>query len=118
MAAAYRHVRSTSPDPARARLLLAAGLAGLSTILAGEYLNAFSQYPYFVACMGSTGGCPQLEGLPPEALQRLSEALNLRLYNELATVGPVQALTAAFMSVLGAVAVYFFYAVFVKPERA
>ena len=32
-----------------AKVLLAAGLAALATIAAGELLNAFSQYPFFVA---------------------------------------------------------------------
>lgn len=31
------------------RLLLYAGLAALLTVAAGEYLNAFSQYPFFIA---------------------------------------------------------------------
>ncbi len=102
----------------RAKTLLATGFIALATIVLGEYLNAFSQYPYFIACLGSPEHCDLLKKLPPDAVKQLAPILDLRQYNELATIGPVTGLTVAFMIFLIAVAVYFFYAVFLKPEQA
>ena len=36
-------------EPGAAKLLLAAGIAAVLTVPLGEYLNAFSQYPFFIA---------------------------------------------------------------------
>ena len=101
----------------KASTLLLAGFAALATIVLGEYLNAFSQYPYFIACLGDPNGCPQLQGVPPEVLQQVAPALLLTNVNKLALVGSVKAITAAFMAFLIAATVYFFYAVFVKEKK-
>ncbi len=99
-------------------LLLAAGLAALVTVMLGEYLNAFSQYPYFIACLGSPEACPDvIKQLPPDQLQRLGLILDLRQYNELATVSGVVALTWAFMIFLLASTAYFFYVLLLKPGK-
>jgi len=99
-------------------LLLAAGLAALVTVALGEYLNAFSQYPYFIACLGSPEACPDvIKQLPPDQLERLATILDLRTYNELALVPGVVALTWAFMIFLLASTAYFFYVLLLKPGR-
>ncbi len=98
--------------------LLAAGLAALATIIMGEYLNAFSQYPYFIACLGSPEACPDvIKQLSPEQLQQLAPILDLRTYNELAVIPSVVAITVGFMVFLTAATAYFFYVLLVKPEK-
>jgi len=115
VAVSYRELRAGRVPPGRHGLLLAAGLAGLATIVAGEYLNAFSQYPYFIACLGSPEACEPLKNLPPEALERLAPALDLRVYNQLATVPVVTAMTVTFMAALLAATAYFFYTIIYRP---
>jgi len=107
---------------AKAKLLLAAGLAALAGVVLGEYLNAFSQYPCFIAALASpapgSGLNPPVQCTVPEPLAAYipAEALDLRTYNELATIGPVVALTVGFMLFLTAATVYLFYVVLLKRE--
>lgn len=63
-------------SPGKARFLLLGGILGLLTILAGEYLNAFSQYPFFIAVWPDvlTGRVP-VSALPQFGIQVLKEAL-------------------------------------------
>ena len=115
---AYYHLKSGTIPAGKEKLLLAAGFAALATVMLGEYLNAFSQYPYFIACLGSPEACPDtIKQLDPATLQRLATILDLRNYNDLATVGAVQALTTGFMVFLLASAFYFLYVLLVKEEK-
>ncbi|ALL01312.1 cytochrome bd-type quinol oxidase, subunit 1 [Pyrodictium delaneyi] len=73
-----------SLDTSRAKLLLYGGLAALATIAAGEYVNAFSQYPFFIAVWPDVlaGNVPidalQSFGIsiPAEALPAVVSAVN------------------------------------------
>ncbi|BEP18572.1 hypothetical protein PYJP_19240 [Pyrofollis japonicus] len=49
VAYAFKAVMSGRISRTHGRILLYAGVAALLTVAAGEYLNAFSQYPFFVA---------------------------------------------------------------------
>ena len=111
--AAYRKLRAGVVEGASIKALLYAGIAGLITIVAGEYLNAFSQYPCFVAALASGRGCSAPPGLP----EALGEVLDLRSYNVLVTIKPVVAMTVMFMAFLTLATVYFFYVLLVKEER-
>ena len=113
----YKFLKQRQVPIEKAPLLLFTGLIALSTVIFGEYLNAFSQYPYFIACLGSPANCKPLQNLPPNVVQQLAPALDLRNVNELAVVGGVKALTTVFMIFLLASAIYFFYAVFIKEEK-
>ena len=89
--------------------LLFAGMLALVTIVLGEYLNAFSQYPYFIADVTD----PKIiQSIPPEVLPYLANALNLTNVNTLATLTSVQILTIGFMSFLSLATLYFFYIYF------
>ena len=115
---AYSALKSGTIPAGKTTLLLAAGFAALATVMMGEYLNAFSQYPYFIACLPNLDACPDtVKQLDPETLQRLATILSLKHYNELATVGAVQALTTGFMVFLLAAAFYFLYVILVKKEK-
>jgi cytochrome d ubiquinol oxidase subunit I len=93
--------------------LLFAGVLAIVTIVLGEFLNAFSQYPYFIA--GAT--LPQvIKAIPPQILPQIAAAINLQNPNVLATLKSVQAITTAFMIFLTASLVYFFYVFFKKEE--
>lgn len=92
-------------------LVKAAAAASIAGLLAGEYLNAFSQYPYFVAAL------PQIAGKIPEPWRTiLARALDLRQVNVLANDPGLAAFTAAFLGVLLIAAIYFVYVVFLKKN--
>ncbi len=115
---AYSALKNGTIPAGKAGMLLAAGFAALATVMMGEYLNAFSQYPYFIACLGSPEACPDtIKQLDPATLQKLATILNLKNYNDLATIGSVQALTTGFMVFLLASAFYFLYVLLVKKEK-
>ncbi|MCE4624599.1 MAG: cytochrome ubiquinol oxidase subunit I [Desulfurococcales archaeon] len=95
-----------------ANKLLYAGLLGIATIALGELLNAFSQYPYFVADVQS----PPVE-IPPQAAPYLLNVLNLANVNKLATLTGVQLLTVGFMVFLSLSAVWFLYVIFKEFEK-
>jgi len=73
-----------SLDAGKARLLLYGGIAALATIALGEYVNAFSQYPFFIAVWPDVlaGNVPveALSGfginIPAEALPAIVSAVN------------------------------------------
>lgn len=93
------------------KLIEASAVAALLTILFGEYLNAFSQYPYFVAAL------PQIADKIPEPWRPLlARALDLRKASIFALDPALSWFTAAFLAVLLAAAAYFIYVVFLKKE--
>ncbi|MCE4609295.1 MAG: cytochrome ubiquinol oxidase subunit I [Desulfurococcales archaeon] len=89
--------------------LLFAGMLALVTIVLGEYLNAFSQYPYFIADVTDP---KVVQSIPPEVLPYLANVLNLTNVNTLATLTSVQILTIGFMTFLSLATIYFFYIYF------
>ncbi len=95
-----------------ANKLLFAGLLGMATIALGELLNAFSQYPYFIADVQS----PPVE-IPPQIAPYLLNVLNLANVNRLATLTEVQLLTVAFMIFLSLSAVWFLYVILKEFEK-
>ena len=101
---AYQALKKTgSLDRKSAERLLYAGLLALLTVGLGELLNAFSQFPYFIADLKT------LQSLPPAIQQELAPVLSLYNVNELATLGSVQALTVGFMVFLSLSAFWFLY---------
>ncbi len=117
--AVYKYMRSGSMPFAKAKLLLYGGLAALATVMLGEWLNAFSQYPYFIACLGSPQSCQSiLAEIPKDQLPYIAKILSLEHVNQLALISSVKMITNAFMLFLLASVVYFFYVYFFKPEKA
>ncbi len=107
---AYKEIkRSGFLSQKQSNNLLFAGILALATIVLGEYLNAFSQYPYFIADV--TDPAVQ-QAIPPQVLPYLANVLNLNNVNTLATLGMVQAITIAFMIFLTLSVIYFFYIYF------
>ena len=101
---AYKIIKKSGGlDRASATQLLYAGLLALLTIALGELLNAFSQFPRFIANL------EPLKTLPPEVVQQAAPALSLLNVNQLATIGSVQALTVGFMIFLSLSALWFLY---------
>ncbi len=87
--------------------------SALATIITGEYLNAFSQYPYFVAQLGN----PAFVQAVPEPLRgTLAQILSLKNYNPLATTHFVMALTSVFIGGL-LIAVAIFIYMLLTPEK-
>jgi cytochrome d ubiquinol oxidase subunit I len=111
--ALYKHLRGGVLPQNKVGTMLATGFIALSTIALGEYLNAFSQYPCFIAALAGPGGCNVPASLPSS----LQTILSLKTYNEIATIGSVTGITVAFMIFLLSSAAYFFYALLMKPER-
>lgn len=118
IATAYKHLRAGTIPQSKATPLLIGGLIALFTVALGELLNAFSQYPYFIACLGSPSSCQDiLAQIPPEQLTRLANILNLETYNTLATIQSVQVITGLFMAFLIASTFYFLYVILIKREK-
>ncbi len=92
--------------------VIAAGPAALTAIFAGEMLNSFSQYPYFVAKLSDENF---VSSIPEPVRSMLAERLNLELANPLAASGDIYALTIAFLAPLTVAAIFFIYLV-LKPS--
>jgi len=115
----YKYMKTGAMPFGKARLLLYGGLAALITVMLGEWLNAFSQYPFFIACLGSPQPCTDiLARIPKDQLPALAQILSLEHTNKLALISGVKMLTNLFMVFLLASVVYFFYAYFFKQEKA
>ncbi len=98
-----------------AKEILLGGPAALIGIFAGEMLNSFSQYPYFVAKLADKNFVSAI----PEPLRNfLAERLSLKLVNPLATSQALYAITIAFLVPLLISACLFLYLAFIKPERS
>ncbi len=96
------------------KLLVLAGGAGLLTIVAGEYLNAFSQYPYFVADITD----PAVLSSVPEPLRpMLASILDLTRTNPLASGRGLVVLTLGVMGALLVAAGFFLYILLYGKER-
>ncbi len=102
----YSAIKKGALDLSKASNLFFAGMLALATIGLGELLNAYSQYPYFIADVTDP---KVLSSIPPEILPYLAQILDLRNVNQLATLTGVQALTAGFMIFLSLAAVWYFY---------
>lgn len=106
------YVLSTAKNGVTATGIEAVKLAAASAalgLITGEYLNAFSQYPYFVAAL------PQIATKIPEPWRTLlARALDLRNANILTADPGLIAFTAVFLAALLAAALYFIYVVFFK----
>ncbi len=102
------------PTKLHANLFAAAGFSALATIVTGEYLNAFSQYPYFVAALAD----PRVVSTIPEPLrQPLASILSLKNVNELATTGFVTLFTAVFIGALLVAVALFLYILLTPPKK-
>ncbi len=74
--------------------IVVAGPASLIAVFAGEMLNSFSQYPYFVAKLADKNF---VSGIPEPLKTFLVERLNLELFNPLAASSELYLITLAFM---------------------
>ncbi len=91
--------------------IAAAAAAGL-TVLTGEYLNAFSQYPYFVA------NAPLIADKLPEPYRTiLGRSLNLENISPLAQDPMLYLVTVLGVAVLLAAAGYMLYIVFFRAGK-
>jgi len=104
--------------------LIYAGFAALATILVGEYLNAFSQYPYFIAALGgdNTGTISNLlaeipASAKPAIVPYLLNVLNLKNYNLISVLPGVTWLTVIFLAFLLAATGYFMYLLLLAKPR-
>ncbi|MEB3755420.1 MAG: cytochrome ubiquinol oxidase subunit I [Desulfurococcales archaeon] len=108
---AYNAVRKGNLTSGVIKWMITGGVVALFTILVGEYLNAFSQYPYFVADLTD----PKVLAIVPKNLvPTLAQILSLENVNQLATLKGVAMLTAGFMTFLVLSAIYYLYIV-LKP---
>ena len=91
--------------------IIGAVAAGL-TVLTGEYLNAFSQYPFFVA------NAPLIADKLPEPYKTiLTRALNLENVSPLAQDPSLYLVTVTGVTILLAAAGYLLYVVFFKANN-
>ncbi|ABL78902.1 cytochrome ubiquinol oxidase subunit I [Thermofilum pendens] len=96
-------------SPAGYKATITAAVAAALTVLTGEYLNAFSQYPFFVA------NAPLIADKLPEPYRTiLTRALNLENVSPLAQDPALYAATVLGVLVLFAAAGYMIYVVFFK----
>ncbi|MCE4614354.1 MAG: cytochrome ubiquinol oxidase subunit I [Desulfurococcales archaeon] len=109
---AYNAIRKGSLDAGISKWMLFGGGIALFTVLIGEYLNAFSQYPYFIADLTD----PRVLAIVPKNLVPvLAQVLSLENVNQLATLRGVMMLTTGFMTFLIGSAIYYLY-IILKPE--
>ena len=97
------------------KYIVAAGPASLIAIFAGEMLNSFSQYPYFVAKLADK---EFVSSIPQPIRDYLAERLNLELSNPLATSMGLYTLTLVFLVPLLISAVIFLYILLFGKERS
>ncbi|MCE4606825.1 MAG: cytochrome ubiquinol oxidase subunit I [Desulfurococcales archaeon] len=109
---AYNAIRRGNLTSGVTKWMIAGGIVALFTILVGEYLNAFSQYPYFIANLNDP---KVLAIIPKNLVPALAQILSLENVNQLATLRGVAMLTAGFMTFLVISAVYYLYIV-LKPR--
>ena len=84
-------------------LLIIAGVASLIAVPSGEFLNAFSQYPYFIPPSGEAG-----VNAMPSVLSLYSSNINTRS-------DALQAITVASTGILAAAAAIYLYYALIKP---
>ncbi len=101
--------------------LIYAGFAALATIVTGEYLNAFSQYPWFIAAITDKATVVKLLSEVPSSqrevvARNLVNVLNLKNHNILSTLPGVTWLTAGFLAILIIAAIYYVYLLLLKPS--
>lgn len=93
------------------RLALLAAVSAALTILSGEYLNMFSQYPFFLANL------PLVASQIPEPWRTiLGRSLSLENVSPLSGEPSLLLVTAVGISILLAAAAYFIYVVLLKEE--
>jgi len=101
-------------DQKFSKAIVAAGPASLIAVFAGEMLNAFSQYPYFVAKLSDE----QFVSAIPEPMRSfLAERLNLEIVNPLAASPDLYMVTVIFIVPLLASATIFLYLLLFGKEK-
>ncbi len=93
-------------------LLVAAAAAAIVTVPAGEYLNAFSQYPYFIADYQAI-----LENLPPQERAALEQAVSLLNVNVNTASQALFIYTITATLVLIGAALLYAYTTIYKPAK-
>ncbi len=88
------------------------GASALGTIEAGEMLNAFSQFPYFIASLNQT----QVQSFPSPYNEFFATYNSLLNYNSLAAAGFGQFFTSFMMAIMIVVIVVFIYVIFLKQK--
>ncbi|MEB3772055.1 MAG: cytochrome ubiquinol oxidase subunit I [Desulfurococcales archaeon] len=111
---AYNAVKKDAVTGSTANWMILGGIVALFTILVGEYLNAFSQYPYFIADLTDP---KVLAIVPKDLVPILAQVLSLQHVNELATLKGVIMITAGFMTFLVLSAIYYLY-IILKPKES
>ncbi|MCS7102343.1 MAG: cytochrome ubiquinol oxidase subunit I [Candidatus Korarchaeum sp.] len=102
-------LRDGKPLPKQFRLALLATLSAALTVLSGEYLNMFSQYPFFLANL------PLIISQVPEPWRKiLGKALSLENVNPLSNDPSLLIVTAIGILILLIAIGYFLYLVFFK----
>lgn len=100
------------PKHADRKLIFLATFSAALTVLLGEYLNMFSQYPFFLANL------PMIAPKIPEPWRTiLGRALSLENVSPLANDPLLLSLTSVGIAILLLAAGYFIYLVFVKEEE-
>jgi len=108
-------IYSRFPDPGRLKALILAGAASLATIVAGEFLNAFSQYPYFIADITD----PKIvSGIPKPWRSIIASAADMSSSNPLARGGGLMMLTLGFLGALILAAVFLLYLLLTPPRTS
>ena len=109
----YRSIKKGVINNSIANWMIIGGALALFTIVIGDYLNAFSQYPYFIADLTDP---KVLHSVPKDLVPILAQVLSLENVNELATLKGVLAVTAGFMIFLLLAAFYYLY-IIIKPKK-
>ncbi|MCE4623988.1 MAG: cytochrome ubiquinol oxidase subunit I [Caldisphaeraceae archaeon] len=92
---------------------LLAGIFAAGTVEAMEQLNAFSQFPRFIAALGSQ----QISRLPAPWNKVLLTGLSLESYNHLAAALYAQIFTSIMMGIMIVVLIVFIYIIFFKHKK-
>ncbi len=101
-------------DLRRAKVIVFSGPAALIGVFAGEMLNSFSQYPYFVAKLGDVSFA---SALPESVRETLLAALKMDALNPLTTLPSLYMVTAVFLVPLLIAAAFFVYLILFAEER-
>ena len=95
-------------------VIVYSGPAALIGVFAGEMLNSFSQYPYFVAKLGEA---EFVSAIPEPARSSLAEVLTMTNLNQLTQLPSLYVITLMFLVPLLVAAAFFLYLILFAEER-
>ncbi|AFZ70206.1 cytochrome bd-type quinol oxidase, subunit 1 [Caldisphaera lagunensis DSM 15908] len=106
----YKGIKGSLISRSTAYSSVIAAASAIGTIESMEMLNAFSQFPRFIASLGNQ----QIAALPYPWNETLSTALNLTDYNPLAAAPFATFFTSIMMAIMIVILAVFIYVIFFK----